>query len=364
MAEIKTIAGPQIGQIPESKPALGIDATEAILRDDQKAIATETDTKSLHKSPLPKGISEQLRMLFPQEKTGSIDNLREYILNLTNHIAGASSLVTFLLQFVFKDGNPIKNLFEKFSKQATVVAFGTNGAVCASDAYQRGDHAFIGPQLLDIAIPYLSESKTLTLNRGVPVGLYNALAELKSLAGKKSYSSFSENIKYLTIGLKKFWKEFRKAPLGTMGNFGKGPGGVFYGLLTSIAPVISITTGLKKIPALLRHTGGIGVEIAKMQPSRLAKGQWRYFSSGVFMFASSLVDLCGKLIPVFEKKATYLNWALNLCGKRLWLNSIKQGELNSDSEHRKVSLAQLPQLAAQELFGMGDDKKMPKLQAA
>lgn len=371
MSQLETIQGTRIGPSlwPETNGIVEAPVLEAdhnLPKSDQAREAnanllrpqTQVDIVDENKNPIEVKSPPVLSSAGPSKNSSESNNkFREYVLNISNHVASAMSFLTFCLQFVLPKDNRFKAFCERVSKKAVVTAFGANGAVCATDAYQRGDYSFIVPQVLDIIVPYATkDDANVTLNRGCPIGGYNALAELKSFSGKASYSSLSENLQYLKIGFDKFLEEFKANPAKAFVSFGKGTGGVVYGFLTSIAPFIAKLPGCRAIGSLIRHWGGIGVEISKMQLARLLKGQWRYFSSGVFMCSSSLVDLFGKIFPSFEKKATYLNWALNLCGKRLWLNSVNSGELNSESTANPVKLSDLVRLVPQELFGIGKPK--------
>lgn len=277
---------------------------------------------------------------------------------------GLASIAAFVFEFLPDSG--AKTFIQDNIKRVIGGVFGAFGGIGTIDAVNRKDFKQTAAQLASIAIPNFlvpkEEFDDLTLYRGVDVGAMNFAAEADKLpGGKKEYENIGESFAHLFKAIETLFREMRKDPFKAVSDFKGGVGTMFWSMLTMTSPIVYKLTG-KRLPAyLMRHAGGLIAEFGKLNPENLAKGAYKYFASGVLLFASSLINLIGSSAGETTKKLTeYITWAFNIFGKELQLAAISSGETSTNFRAKAVELNELPGLVFKHFFKSSSDNGYEK----
>jgi hypothetical protein len=276
-----------------------------------------------------------LKQLSQQQEKQTLAGIR----NIAVNTATGASLLTILGALLTR-GN--KNLAQKtlnIAKKATQFTFMTYGGFAALKAYGDNDTGVGVSQALEVAIPALTtDACDLTMNRGFSIGLGNFVNEAKKYFSKSKYQSFSESTQDLGKSVGKFIDDLKTNPLKTITNF-DGPGAMLMGLVTASAPIIKHILGFEKLSSLMRHFPGMAMELGKVNAGVLKKGASKYFSSGVFMLCSSLINLFSGFSKNKNTKQTIElgTWLLNVVGRKLLVESIRENELANDKNNKATN---------------------------
>lgn len=265
-----------------------------------------------------------------------------------NLVTGAS-LLSIVFALLTRGSKGLAQTTLDFAKKATQITFMTYGGFASAKAIGVKDTGLGLTQALEVAIPALtSDPCDLTMNRGFSIGLGNFVNEAKKYFSKSKYRSFSESTQYLAKSVGKFIDELKTNPIKTITNF-DGPGAMIMGIVTASAPIVKHLLGLDKLSSLMRHFPGMAMELGKVNAGVLNKGASKYFSSGVFMLSSSLINLFSGFSKSKDTKQTIElgTWLLNVIGRKLLTESMNDNELASDKNNNAIS----PIVALKESLG-------------
>jgi hypothetical protein len=279
------------------------------------------------------------RLTFNQLSRSEEKNALAGIRNIAVNAATGMSLLTILGALFTRGSKDLAKKTLNIAKKATQFTFMTYGGFAALKAYGDNDTGVGLTQALEVAIPALTtDACDLTMNRGFSIGLGNFVNEAKKYFSKSKYKSFSESAQDLGKSVGKFFDELKTKPLKTITNF-DGPGAMLMGLVTASAPVFKHVLGLDKLSSLMRHFPGMAMELGKVNFGVLRKGASKYFSSGVFMLCSSLINLFSGFSKSKDTKQTIElgTWLLNVVGRKLLVESIRENELASDKNNKAVN---------------------------
>lgn len=283
----------------------------------------------------------------------------EVIRNTAVNGTTAASFVTIILALIsrFFSSDPKQGLAAKLmnaAKATTKATFMTYGGFAACKGYQENDAGVALTQALEVAIPAATvDPCNLTTNRGLSIGLGNFIVEAKKLLSKSHYENFGESIKILKGASAKMWKEVRENPLKAMLNFREGPGAMLMALMTASAPIIHKLTGFEALTRFIRHVPGMIQELGKANLGNLQRGASMYFTSGVLMMGSSLINLLGGLTGNKNLQTTMelCTWLPNVVGRRLLVESMRQSELAQDRKAKPVTMMEAFKESAKNIFG-------------
>ncbi len=255
-----------------------------------------------------------------------------------NLVTGAS-LLSIIFALLTRGSKGLAQTTLNFAKKATQITFMTYGGFAAAKAVGVKDTGLGLSQALEVAIPALTtDACDLTMNRGFSIGLGNFVNEAKKYFSKSEYKSFLESTQYLAKSVGTFINELKTDPIKTITNF-DGPGAMIMGIITASAPVFKHLLGLDKLSSLMRHFPGMAMELGKVNAGVLNKGASKYFSSGVFMLSSSLINLFSGFSKSKDTKQTIElgTWLLNVIGRKLLTESMNDNELASDKNNNAIS---------------------------
>lgn len=268
---------------------------------------------------------------------------------------GLASAAAFVFEFLPDSG--LKTFVENNIKRVVAGVFGAFGSIGAVDSINRNDYKQTVAQLASIAIPNFlvpkDQFEDLTLYRGFDVGAMNFAAEADKLpGGKKNYGSGGESLGHIFTAVETLFRDLKNDPIKAVSDFKSGVGTLFWSSLTMLSPVVYKVTGARFPSYLMRHAGGLVSEFGKLNPANLAKGAYKYFASGLFLFSSSLINLVGAGAGERTKKLSeYITWALNIFGKELQLAAISSGETSKDFKAKAINVSDLPGLIISHFTG-------------
>jgi hypothetical protein len=285
------------------------------------------------------GSAEDSRLTYKQLSAKQEKNTLAGIRNIAVNTATGASLLTILLALLTRGSKGLAQKTLNIAKKATQFTFMTYGGFAALKAYGDNDTGVGLTQALEVAIPALTtDAIDLTMNRGFSIGLGNFVNEAKKYFSKSNYKSFSESAQDLGKSVGKFIDDLKTQPLKTITNF-DGPGAMLMGLVTASAPLFKHVLGLDKLSSLMRHFPGMAMELGKVNGGVLKKGASKYFSSGAFMLCSSLINLFSGFSKNKDTKQTIElgTWLLNVVGRKLLVESIRENELAGDKNNKAVN---------------------------
>ena len=135
-------------------------------------------------------------------------------------------------------------------------------------------------------------------------------------------------------------------------------------LVTASAPILKHVFGLDKIASMLRHFPGMAMELGKVNKGVLSRGANLYFSSGVLMLGSSFINLFSGFSKNKDRKQTIElgTWLLNVVGRKLLVESIRNNELASDKQKQSVGAIEALKKSLNSIFTWGPISLQKNLQ--
>jgi hypothetical protein len=293
------------------------------------------------------------RQLALKQEQNSLAGIR----NIAVNSATGFSLITILTALASRliGNQSLAKASLNLAKKATQLTFMTYGGFAALKAYGDNDVGVGASQALEVAIPALTtDACDMTMNRGFSIGMGTFINEAKKYISRSKYQSFSESANDLMQSTKQFFRDLKNNPLQSISNF-DGPGSMLMGLVTASAPILKHVFGLDKIASMVRHFPGMAMELGKVNKGVLNRGANLYFSSGVLMLGSSFINLFSGFSKNKDRKQTIElgTWLLNVIGRKLLVESIRNNELASDKQKTSIGPIEALKKSLDSIFTWG-----------